>query len=66
MNGSIIEIDESLFGKKRKYNRGRVHNMIWVFGAVERGTRNAVLQIVSKRDRATLLPIIKKYGSSIV
>ena len=64
----IIEIDESLFGKKRKYNRGTGNQKYWVFGMVERGTKKAVLQLVEKRDRASLLPIIENYvekGSSI-
>ena len=33
---NIVEIDISLFGKKRKYNRGSGNQNIWVFGAVER------------------------------
>ena len=32
-----------------------------MFGAVERKHRKAVLQIVEQRDRATLLPIIKRH-----
>lgn len=65
---NIVEIDESLFGKKRKYHRGTGNQKYWVFGIVERGTRNSILQLVDKRDRDTLLPIIKRYvapGSTI-
>lgn len=59
ISGNIIEIDESLFGKKRKYHRGTGRQNTWVFGCVERSTRKAFLQIVDKRDRDTLLPIIQ-------
>ena len=65
---NTIEIDESLFGKKRKYHRGLGNQNLWVFGMVERNTRNSVLQFVERRDKETLLPIIKKYvaeGSTI-
>ena len=34
--GKIVEIDESLVSK-RKYNRGRLVEEIWVVGAMERG-----------------------------
>jgi hypothetical protein len=39
--GKIVEIDESLF-TKIKHNRGKQLKIkrIWVFGGVERGTRN--------------------------
>ena len=38
-----MEIDESKFGAKRKYQRGRVSEGPWVFGAVERGSQKALL-----------------------
>ncbi|CAG2245204.1 unnamed protein product [Mytilus edulis] len=56
----LIEIDESLFGKKRKYHRGTGKQDTWVFGMVEKGSRKVILQIVEKRDRKTLLPIIQE------
>ena len=65
----VVEIDESLFGK-RKYNRGRINKgQYWVFGGGERGTNKCFLIPVLKRDSATLLPIIKNNilpGSTII
>lgn len=64
----IVEIDETLVGK-RKYNRGKRVDGQWVFGGIERDSGRAFLVPVDKRDRATLLPIIKNSilpGSTIV
>ena len=61
VNSSIVEIDESVFGKKRKYNRGRTYNQQWVFGMVERNQRNLVLLLVDNRKKDTLLPLIQKH-----
>ena len=33
--GKAVEIDKSMFGNKRKYNRERVSEGQWVFGVVE-------------------------------
>ena len=57
---SIVEIDESLFQKKRKYNRGRGRtNGKWVFGIIERHTGKIFFVVVPDRKRATLRQIIK-------
>ena len=58
-NGAVVEIDESLFGKKRKYHRGTGKQDTWVFGMVEKGTRKVLFKVVDRRNRETLLPIIK-------
>ena len=56
----MVEIDESLFARKIKYHKGRVpRKSIWVFGTVERGSRRLFLTTVPRRNRETLLPIIK-------
>ena len=57
--GSIVEIDESKFGK-RKYNRGRFVDGKWVFGGIQRGTDKCFFKVVDKRDKETLLTIIKE------
>ena len=49
--GKMVEIDESMFGHKRKYNRGRISRGTWVFGMVERGSGRAL----ANRTRETLV-----------
>lgn len=58
--GKIVEIDESKFGK-RKYHRGHRVEGQWVFGGIERESGKCFLVPVEKRDRETLIPIIKKH-----
>ena len=58
--GVIVEIDESKWRLKRKYNVGRVpHNGQWVFGLIERVTSKVSLIIVNNRPAAELLPYPK-------
>jgi transposase-like protein len=65
-----ILTDESLFGGKRKYNRGdhHIHEQSWVFGLIEEKTNLCVFLCVDDRSSSTLLPIIKAHvveGSTI-
>lgn len=65
---AIVEIDESLFGRKRKHNRGRKSTRQWVFGMIERGTRKTCLKVVNDRSSETLVPLIRSWvtpGSTI-
>ena len=40
--GKTIELDELMFGNKRKYNREQISRGTWVFGVVERGSGRAL------------------------
>jgi len=57
---SIIEIDKSCFSK-RKYNKGRMLDQVWVFGFVDRFSGRLFVQVVEQRNADTLIPIIVKY-----
>jgi hypothetical protein len=60
--GVIVQIDESLFNHKSKYNRGRrASKEQWVFGLADISSKPAItyMETVDKRDAATLLPIIQ-------
>ncbi|XP_050516404.1 uncharacterized protein LOC126891267 [Diabrotica virgifera virgifera] len=58
--GSIIEIDEAKFGK-RKFNRSRLFRCQWLFGGYERSTGNFFVIPVERRDADTLLGIIRDW-----
>ena len=65
----IVEIVEMKFGC-RKYERGHVIQGTWIFGALDIETNDLRLEIfpLNKRDRATLIPVIRKHiapGSKI-
>lgn len=61
----VVEIDESLFGKK-KYGKGeRDHAGVWVLGGVERETGRIFLNVVSQRDTATMAPILAKTSNLV-
>ncbi|XP_060084565.1 uncharacterized protein LOC132563829 [Ylistrum balloti] len=59
----IVEIDESLFGKKCKYNRGYRQSgvRVWIVGLVERASNKLVLYPVSDRTAETLETIIQRH-----
>ena len=51
--GIVIEVDESKFGK-RKYNRGRLVDGVWVVGLVERTEKRRIFLVsVKKKDITT-------------
>lgn len=56
----IVEIDESKWGHKRKYNRGRINkNSQWILGLIVRGTSKVCLLIVRNRSAEELIPLIQ-------
>ena len=66
--GMTVQIDESKFGK-RKYSRGRLVEGQWVLGGICQESGDMFLEIVQKRDKNTLMPIILKCvakGSTII
>ena len=63
MDGDV-EIDESLFGRKVKYNRGNpTTTRIWIFAMVQRSINQIVMFPVDNRDVPTLIPLIEKHVS---
>ena len=58
--GTVVEIDESKFGR-RKYNKGHRVEGQWVFGGVERGSGKMFLVPVEVRNAETLVGIIKQW-----
>ena len=53
----IVEIDESLFFK-RKYYKGRVKNGDWYVGGVERNSKKAFISLVANRNADTMVEVI--------
>lgn len=64
-----VEIDESVFGRRRKYNKGYTKGVkIWIVGLVERTSNRMILYPVERRDAKTLTKIIQRHvapGSTI-
>ena len=58
--GTIVETDKSKFGK-RKYNRQRRVDSVWVFGGIESGTNKHFFEVVGDQSADTLVPIIKRW-----
>jgi transposase-like protein len=59
----IVQINESLFNHKSKYNRGqRASKEQWVFDLADTSSKPAIIytETVDKRNSATLLPIIQR------
>ena len=59
-NGHIVEIDESLFAR-RKYERGHLVRERWILGGYEAETKKGFLVPVPARDQARLLLIIQQW-----
>ena len=65
--GTIVEMDESYFAGKPKYQRGRrlgekswEDDQKWAFGLVQRNSMDAIIvQVPSKRSRNDLIPTIE-------
>ena len=59
--GKVVEIDESKF-RKRKYHRGKRVDGIWVFGGIERDSKQCFFECVEDRSAVeTLVALIQKY-----
>ncbi|XP_068240034.1 uncharacterized protein [Palaemon carinicauda] len=66
--GHIVEVDESKFGK-RKYNIGHKVEGTWVFGGIDRETRETFFRVVEKRNAETLISALKEQvlpGTTII
>ena len=56
--GTTVKIKESKFGK---YHCGHTVEVKWVFGGICRETKASFLVPVERRDKDTLLPIIRTH-----
>ena len=60
----VVEVDESLFGRRTKYHRGMSRgNKVWIFGLVERETNRLKLFPVDSRNADQLLSLIQEHVS---
>jgi transposase-like protein len=60
-NNSVVEIDESKFGK-RKYNRGHRVEGVWILGMIEKtGQKRIRLLTLENRTKDGLLELIKQH-----
>ncbi|PSN42804.1 hypothetical protein C0J52_20542 [Blattella germanica] len=59
-DGCVVQVDESVV-TRRKYNRGRLVKEQWVVGIYDTSLRRGIVLFVSRRDRQTLVPLIRDY-----
>jgi transposase-like protein len=68
--GKTVEVDESLWSKMRKYNVGRIPPVRpWIFGAIERESKQVVLLVLDGRKEEDLIPKIQKHvapGTTVI
>lgn len=56
----FIEIDECLVVKNKYYKGRKLANQHWIFGGIQRNNGDCFIEFVDRRDRATLLNVIKR------
>ncbi|XP_062508808.1 uncharacterized protein LOC134185043 [Corticium candelabrum] len=64
LHPNVCQIDEFCFSHKPKHHRGHpARHPVWVFGIVDTSTTPATgyMEVVQRRDAATLLPIIQAH-----
>ena len=57
----VVELDETQLSRK-KHDKGRAipGSDVWIFGGIDRDTKDIFVQRVQKRDAKTLIPIIQE------
>jgi transposase-like protein len=59
--GHTVAIDESVIARRKPGNaQGRPVREQWVFGGVDLTTKSFFIELVDRRDAATLLPVIQR------
>ena len=56
-----VELDDSLFGRKIKKNKGEpIGHKIWIFGIIHRESNTLLLYPVDKRNSDTFISLIQR------
>ncbi|XP_069974378.1 uncharacterized protein [Penaeus vannamei] len=58
--GVVVDIDETLFGKM-KHEKGKSQSQIWVFGGIERDSKNYFISPLEEPLTENLMSLIQKY-----